>query len=43
MDKKNVSYYSIVHYVPDPIRDERINVGVVVVDEIGEIALAATK
>ena len=24
------SYYSVVRYVPDPVADERINVGVVV-------------
>jgi Protein of unknown function (DUF3037) len=33
-----VSYYSVVRYVPDPIRDERINIGVVVTGESGEFA-----
>ncbi len=29
------SYYSIVRYVPDPIADERINIGVIVVSDAG--------
>lgn len=28
-----VSYYSIIQYVPDPIADERINIGVITFDE----------
>lgn len=37
---KKVNYYSIVHYVPDPIRDERINIGVIVVDDENLVAYA---
>src|SRR5437016_5244403 len=33
-----VSYYAVVRYVPDPIRDERINIGVVVTGQTGEFA-----
>jgi len=30
-----VSYYSIIQYVPDPVADERVNIGVVVLGEEG--------
>lgn len=28
-----VSYYSIIQYIPDPIADERINIGVLAFDD----------
>ena len=31
------SHYSIVQYVPDPIADERINVGVIATGENGTV------
>jgi hypothetical protein len=31
-----ISYYAVVRYVPDPVRDERINIGVVVASGTGE-------
>src|SRR2546427_238547 len=34
------NYYSVVQYVPDPTRDERINVGIVVASEDGTIGRA---
>ena len=32
------SYYSIVRFLPDPVRDERINVGVLAYDDAGDVA-----
>jgi len=40
MATTDLFHYSVVHYVPDPIRDERINIGVIVVNESGNIAMA---
>lgn len=36
----DLSYYSVVWYVPDPVRGERINVGVVVTSQDGSLAAA---
>ena len=40
MATKDIIHYSVVRYYPDPIRDERINIGIIIVNEGGEIALA---
>lgn len=40
MANSSVVYYSIIQYVPDPTRDERMNVGVVVTDDVGAIGRA---
>jgi len=39
MDNR-VVFYSIIQYVPDPTRNERMNVGVVVTDEVGAVGRA---
>ncbi len=33
------SYYSVIQYVPNPIADERVNIGVVAFDESGDCAV----
>ena len=33
-----ISRYSVIRYVPDPLREEHINIGVIVVAEDGSFA-----
>ncbi len=40
MIRMDISYYSVVQYVPDPLRGERMNIGVVAADAAGKVARA---
>lgn len=40
MTTKEPAFYSVVQFVPDSLRDERINIGVIVVDETGSASAA---